>query len=411
MHAPKSPLLFWSGYLLAGGLLIAVWHFSSHLRDVEARPEHGIRTVGFSSPAISDKVVTQPAVSTGIFDARTQTLLGDLKAIADSGRSGEPNQRFLDKAAEIFLDNDYERRTRNTGILLEIMRPEDGPDLHRMFARMHQEGRDYGDEYARFATQWGKVAGSAALDFLFGQGIPVPNWDAHNVLKGWAQQRPQEALVWALGNRSEMTGRGLEDPVHAVIRGLARVDPIAATVALNEHFRTPESRIEPTREIYIESLFGRGLATTIDWLKQLPDSQQAINPAGRNVFMDIFGRMRASGAPADEVAQHFLSLADQPWVGISELDATARMFDGNGAAMMEQLASPSARGVMQDKFASWAAQNSDGVGDWLNQNRSSPIYDLAAAELARNLKTLDPEAAAMWARTIQDPALKERARK
>ena len=54
-----------------------------------------------------------------------------------------------------------------------------------------------------------------------------------------------------------MTGRGLEDPVHAVIRGLARVDAIAATVALNEHFPTPESRTEPTREIYIESLFGR----------------------------------------------------------------------------------------------------------------------------------------------------------
>ena len=66
---------------------------------------------------------------------------------------------------------------------------------------------------------------------------------------------------------------------------------------------------------------------------------------------------------------------------------------------------------MQDKFATWAAQNSDGVGDWLNQNRTSPIYDLAAAELARKLKILDPEAAAMWARTIQDPALKERATK
>lgn len=189
------------------------------------------------------------------------------------------------------------------------------------------------------------------------------------------------------------------------------MDPIAATVALNEHFPTPESRIEPTREIYIESLFGRGLATTIDWLKHLPDSQQAINPAGRHVFVDIFGRMRASGAPPDEVAQHFLTLADQPWVGISELDATAKMFNGNGAAMMEQLASPSARGVMQDKFAGWAAQNSDGVGDWLNQNRTSPIYDLAAAELARHLKTLDPEVAAMWARTIQDPSLKELATK
>ena len=65
------------------------------------------------------------------------------------------------------------------------------------------------------------------------------------------------ALVWAPGNRSEMTGRGLDDPVHAVIRGLARVDPIAATVALNEHFPTPESRIEPTRQIHIERLLGR----------------------------------------------------------------------------------------------------------------------------------------------------------
>ena len=65
------------------------------------------------------------------------------------------------------------------------------------------------------------------------------------------------ALVWAPGNRSEMTGRGLDDPVHAVIRRLARVDPIAATVALNEHFPTPESRIEPTRQIHIERLLGR----------------------------------------------------------------------------------------------------------------------------------------------------------
>ena len=66
---------------------------------------------------------------------------------------------------------------------------------------------------------------------------------------------------------------------------------------------------------------------------------------------------------------------------------------------------------MQDKFAGWAAQNLDGPGDWLNQNRTFPIYDLAAAELARNLKPLDPEAAAMWARTIQNPSRKERATK
>ena len=48
----------------------------------------------------------------------------------------------------------------------------------------------------------------------------------------------------------------------------------------------------------------------------------------------------------------------------------------------------------------------DAVGNWLNTNATSPLYDPAASSLAHSFARTDPAAAQVWANTIRDPALR-----
>ncbi len=412
MNRYKNPLILWSGYALAGVLLLFVINLRSRLQELEQ-----IATPTKIKPRVNAEkgtggnggTVAGPAK---FQDGRTQQLFSELEEIAAGSKPGELNPRFQAKAWDVLMDSDFERRSRNFGTLLDILRPEDAAALHVAFNKMHQEGRDFGDEYARFATRWGQIDGTGALSYLFQENERVPSWDVHNLLKGWSQVNPQEALAWTLSNRERVMQHSKgpqQDPLAGVLRGWARQDPEAATKAMLEQMPDPGSRMEATRLIFVESLFGRGMDATVDWLKQLPGSQEASNPAGEMVVGDLFRRLHEANTAPELAAQQFLKIADQPWVGLGMLENTNRMFSTGNDSLADNLAKPAARPVMQQKFTDWAKQNPDMVGQWLNQNRSSALYDVGAAELARSLTVSDPEAAATWAKTIKDPALQARA--
>jgi CTP:molybdopterin cytidylyltransferase MocA len=131
-------------------------------------------------------------------------------------------------------------------------------------------------------------------------------------------------------------------------------------------------------------------------------SPQANNPACESFVGDVFRRLRDAGTAPEAVAQNFLKLADQPWISLRTLDFTGHLFKDQAEAIATQLATPAAQPVMQGKFATWSTQNPDQVGQWLNKNIGSALYDVGAAELSRSLLASDPEAAATWARTIKD---------
>ena len=220
MNRPNT-FIIWSGYCLALVLLLVVLSLRTRIRELEQRE---VPTVSVVQPKAARENPQQTSIPSGnvkFQDARTQQLFGELDEIAASSKPGEVNERFQARAMELLLDNDFERRTRNFGTLLDILRPEDGPALHLAFQKAHREGRDYGDEYARFATKWGKLDGAGALTYLLQSSPTIPSWDVHNLLKGWSQENPQEALAWTVANRERIQQQNFgppQDPLEGVLR-------------------------------------------------------------------------------------------------------------------------------------------------------------------------------------------------
>lgn len=416
MQLSRNLVITLSGYLLAGILLFLLIQ-ERHAGRPNAPLPVGILRNQPAKFAQQDAAQTmKPAVP--LPDPRTGSLLDRLAQIAAQAQPGLVNQTFQDECWSVLLDNDYERRTRNFGLLLSALRPEDGIALHQLFNQAHREGRDYADEYARFASHWGEIDGNGVMTFYFDPQNPTPNpYDVHNALKGWGQKAPQAAMDWAIANQAMLAGKphsvfgNQQNPIIAVLRGWGRNDPEGATTMMNQYFPSGEERTEATRTLYIESLFGRGLEETIHWIKRLPEGGQDSFPMGSELFGDTIRRMRDAGAAPPEIAQNFLKFADAPWLNQKDFEKMADLFGEKNPAIAEQLTAASARPVMQQKFSTWASQNPDRMGEWLNHNSTSALYDLGTAELARSLRTIDPQAAAIWAGTIKDPELRIRAQK
>ncbi len=415
----QNSFIKWAGYGASAVLLAIVIRQQSRISGLEESVATATATATaprLAAQKIPVGVPPAPAPRPALHDARTRTLLEELHSINQSAVPGQVHEPFQNKAWEVLFDNDASRRSRNFGLLLDILRPEDGVALHVLFNKMHQEGRDFPDEYARFAGRWGEVDGAGALQYYFvdAKSPPAPA-DVHNVLKGWAQMNPQAALDWAIANKELVAGKPhpgfgpQDDPVNGVLRGWARTDLAAATAAMKAQFPDPAKREQAINTLYVESLFGTGLEPTLEWIKQLPDGPDDPNLGGRSALQNLFRRIRDAGTPPDQAVANLVSVAGQPWFGIEDMMGISHTFRRNAADFANALGSPDAQSILQTKFETWSGQNPDAMGTWLNNNQGTAVYDHGASALARTLRASDPEAAAIWANTIKDPALKTRA--
>lgn len=421
MNIARNPIVKSGAYLSTAGLMVLAFWQHSRIADLQQLVQAA--SARSSSPVLSPKPpasgISAPPSSAAVvrgFDEKTLALLAEVEAFRSSLIPGQVNEAYQRKAWDVLFDNNASRRSRNFELLLDALQPGDGAALHVLFNKMHQDGRDFPEEYARFATRWGEVDGAGAMGYYFAKenAAPAPA-DVHNALKGWAQRNPQEAMAWALANREMVAARPhsgfgpQDDPVVGVLRGWARQDIAAATAAMKTQFPDPGARMQATETIYQEILFGKGLDSTLDWIKQLPDAAGGSNDAGRSVLQNLFKRIRDAGASPDKVVGDLIKVADQPWFGIEDMEGISHTFRRNAGEFANALGGEQAQPVLREKFKTWAGQNPDAVGNWLNANRGTAIYDLGAAELAHFLRSTDPDAAARWADTIQDPALKARA--
>lgn len=417
MSTAPSFTLKWAGYGASVIFLGMVLYQQSRIAGLEADLAASRQTTTSSPRPSSPRPTAAPAAARpDLHDTRTRTLLDELQALQQAAVPGQISEAFQNKAWDVLFDNDASRRSRNFGLLLDVLRPEDGVALHHLFNKMHQEGRDFPDEYARFAGRWGEVDGAGALQFYFVEAkTPPAPADVHNALKGWGQTNPQAALAWALANREMVNAKPhpgfgpQEDPVNGVLRGWARTDLAAATAAMKAQYPDPDQRGLAIHTMYVESLFGKGLQPTLEWIKQLPDASTDPNLAGRDAMQDLFRRIRDAGTAPEAAVSHLAGIADQPWFGLEDLMGLSHTFRRNAAEFANALASPATQPILQAKFDTWSSENPDAMGTWLNSNKGTALYDSGAAALARSLRPTDPEAAAIWANTIQDPALKARA--
>ena len=412
----NSKLFAVSGYLLAAGLLCIVLQQSQEIENLKenipALPPAPKSATSKSSSATPQAVLNPNSLSDLLADPRDAALLSSLGEIDAAAIPGQPNQRLIEAADHILLDSDYERRTRNFGILLSKLRPEDCLAMQEQFVRLLQDGRGFGDEYRLFSTLWGKLDAVTALDLYMNapHGDYSPH-ELHNVLKGWASHNPAAALAWVEAH-PDFTNKGV-DPLAAVYRGWARKDVAAATASMLEKCTQPKQQMEAARFIYFEALASQGFNASLGWLKNLPVVEKGAGGLTTAVPLSIYAsiceNLHLGGSTPEQMTKTWLSLGDAPWFGLDQFEQLIQSCRRGREPMMEQFSSPATRPALQEQFLRWSATDPDATGNWLNSNTTSPLYDPAAVSLARSLAPSDPTAAQAWAETIRDPALRAQA--
>ena len=412
----KSKFLATSGFLLIAVLLyiaLEQWQEIGSLKEQLATPLTAPNKSSLqSSTGKQQGALNQKSLSDLLADPRDAYLLSSLGEIDAAAIRGQPNKRFLEAADMILLDSDYERRTRNFGILLSKLRPEDCLAMQEHFVDMLMKGRSFGDEYRLFSTLWGKLDAVTALDLYMNapNGDYSPH-DLHNVLKGWASHDPAAALAWVEAH-PDFTNKGV-DPLAAVYRGWARQDVSAATASMLGKCTKPDQQVEAARFIFFEALASEGMDASLVWLKNLPalGNEQAGStaPVSASIYASICELQHNGGSTPEQIAKNWLTLGDASWLGLGEFEQLINSCRTGREPMMEQLNSPAARPVLQEQFLRWSATDPDAMGNWLNANATSPLHDPAAVSLARSLAQSDPNAALAWAGSIQNPTLRAQA--
>lgn len=391
----------------AGSLLTAIAGWSTVLiqRPADpAGPSPGIvakatQAQKLSGAAMAEKPPAAPAVK----DARTAALLDSLAECTADAAPGKPSARYVRLMESTLLDNNYERRKRNFSLLMEQLRPEDAPALHKAFVHMHEEGRPF-DEYLIFASRWGEVDGEGALSFLRSTGLPLARRDFDEIMKGWGQTNPATALQW-LNDHAEFAANYAGE--QAVLRGWARQDPDAATQWLTGSNMPSNRLVESVGAVLLEQLYGKGLEATGKWLASLPDDQN-FSMAARNGWQMHLHRFNRLGP--EETVTFWRTVGNESWVTFNDFQTfidTAGTYNGrsaneNGNPRMDALADPKSGVDITAQFQRWAEANPEGPSAWLNNpEAATPAFrKLAVQGLVDALEKENPEAAAVWRKEL-----------
>lgn len=333
-----------------------------------------------------------------ISDGDTARLLSKFSEIHAAGTPGEVNQKLVHACRGVLLDGNANRRARNFSLLLELMRPEDGPALHDQFIELHREGKTY-DEYKVMAARWGELDAEGAIQYISSK-LPMvfPDYDFRAIARGWAGKDPQAALAWVDSNpemAKQMNARV------AVIDGWIREDPQAALRWIDANMASMEPReYFETMRVGMGGLItanGTGIDEAISWLTSRPKtqySQQASMFAWRSMQWCL-AEMRPERA-----AEVWSKVGSQEWMQFRDFREFSGSVSNNRLSsdgmneVLGALGKTWPKEQVTSQFQRWATEDPGGTLEWL---RSAPASDVTRAAIDGAVKALEqtnPSAAA-----------------
>lgn len=368
----------------------------------------GVPTLaGGSIPKKADVARSAAGGATGgssgtlVKDARTEHLLASLADSTGDAKPGQVSHRFLQAVDQTLLDSNFERRRRNFGLIMEHLRPEDAPELHKAFVKLHGEGRPF-EEYSIFASRWGEVDGAGAIAFLRSTGIPIEPRDFDEIMKGWGQSNPGTAMQFLTENAAFASSYQGEA---AVLRGWARQDPEAATKWITSHSEVEPGRLQQSLgAVLLEQLYGQGLEKTGEWLAALPDAAPFSEASRAAWHMNLH---RFEALRPEEAATLWKSVGEQPWMQFQDFRRFVQIAGptpDRNEAMLTALAT-SEPGTVARQFQRWATTDPTTTSEWLADSLACPaaFRQEAIRGLVAALQQEDPAAAAEWQRQLSAP--------
>ncbi len=241
-------------------------------------------------------------------------------------------------------------------------------------------------------------------------------------LKTWAAKDPAAALQWLKDNPGTASTAATQARFNAAIAGIASTDPksaFAAITALGEGNERDKQNKSEALHALTDALAQSG---------HIADAQQLIAtlPAGasRDDAFDHLAESFAAASPEDATAwaANITDPAERQRIEGHVVDAWAAsdpLAAASWAAQIDQqsvaAADPNAPAdplngpgmLLANAILSWAQDDLDGPGQFLNQLPDSPNKDRAVAIFAMHVGQEDPESAAKWLGTVSDPKIRD----
>ncbi len=256
--------------------------------------------------------------------------------------------------------------------------------------------------------------------FALGQLLEVRQLESKNygqkrsvegILRSWYVREPVAAIAWAAASLAEQPSPKETDSsqtlAYAIGRGLANQSP-KAVLDLVAH-----SEVEHRSQLL------RGAAQAIEngeiWLKFARSSIAHEDDELRRSALTAL----AKGLRVNDAVENVRQLVEQLALPPDLLDrflieTAARHIDSqtaDRANWMIDRSSPENLHTNLDRLMTkWTNQDFNGAALWLKSLEPSPTRDRAVARFALTLAAEEPDAALLWAKTLEDPHLRRTTR-
>lgn len=311
---------------------------------------------------------------------------------------------------EVLTIVDAEERKHAFQAILSQLTPEMAPELVEAIRKGDARGVDHGGSWDQLFRRWGEIDAEGALRFI--DESDTSEWNKfarpgarYSLLAGWGRSDPNAALEYIknqerLGNANERTvfsSWANRDPDEALKYILS--DPEKSYLS---HFDTISKAF--CRKGGIDAL----LSGYHQAINSNPDDQSFRNKAAGTVLE------RLRHAPMSQKSNWVVAEAkENELLGDALIEKAYRNHQQSYPQQsVEMIASLAAEGsspaALQRCISIETQKDPQKVGDWLNERKGEPRFDQMRAGYALSLIQIDPSSAAVWAKTITEPGLRQK---
>ena len=295
------------------------------------------------------------------------------------------------------------------GAFLDAVRAMDKGNVTDVVSAFEALPKGYGRhlEMKLLMRSWSAIDPISALAYANESLDPKSErrFGVSEILAGWANRNPNEAIAWAKTNSTDVTGLGTS-LLFGVIKGLAEKDLDRADEVFKD---LPEGNARWQASTFLAQKFSElGVEKAIAWANQFPSSDERMRETilgqigAKLARQDIEATARWVESMKDDKASFRImdNLLTQwvpkdparasQWVG--EIQETEKRFHG-----------------IQQLTSRWALTDPVATAEWLNTFPASAKMDPVVSEFVNRISTRDPEGATGWANSIVDPETKQKA--
>lgn len=254
-------------------------------------------------------------------------------------------------------------------------------------------------------VRWGEIDGRAACAAIFVGDRRFGRTElSERTIRSWAMRDPQAAREWLMGQEDIPLRHGM---MRGVLDGFAAVDPAGAERFIAEEITDESLKTHGLWRVARSHLAEGGLPAVQAYFAEFDKSDPQYEPM-RVTVGDMF-----VDAGSTETLR-WLGTLDESGRAAMTGYLTSRLVNEKPDNLVIALANGDTppevpRGqLLSQAVRNWAGANPNAMGEWLRINRNTPHYDEVVEPYVKQIRSVDPEAAAAWSATVKDPALRAR---